>query len=85
MAEADPACGMAHWGRAMVLLDNPFLWPGSLPPEKLDAVAQAVEDAQAAGLASEREQGYVAAVEALVRDHEAMTRPGRSDMTAPVC
>src|SRR5918998_2042352 len=23
----DPACGMAHWGRAMTILDNPFTWP----------------------------------------------------------
>ena len=30
IAKKDPACGMAHWGRAMVMLDNPFVWPGSL-------------------------------------------------------
>ena len=24
VAQADPSCGMAHWGRAMVILDNPF-------------------------------------------------------------
>jgi hypothetical protein len=67
---ADPACGMAHWGRAMVMLDNPFLWPGNLPPEKLDAVAEALEQARSAGLASEREQGYVEALEAFVRDRD---------------
>ena len=80
IAEADAACGMAHWGRAMVMLDNPFLWPGSVPPEKLDAVAQALEDAKAAGLASEREQGYVDAVEAFVRDHA--TRDHRTRVQA---
>ena len=72
IVEADPACGMGHWGRAMVLLDNPFLWPGSLPPERLDAVSAALEDARAAGLHSAREESYVAAVEAFVRDHETL-------------
>ena len=80
VAEADPACGMAHWGRAMVLLDNPFLWPGSLPPERLDAVAQALDEARAAGLATAREQGYVEAVEAFVRDHA--TRDHRTRVQA---
>jgi tetratricopeptide (TPR) repeat protein len=72
IAEADPACGMAHWGRAMVMLDNPFVWPGNLPPEKLDAVAEAVQEARSAGLASEREQGYVEALEAFVRDRDTL-------------
>jgi hypothetical protein len=72
IAASDPACGMAHWGRAMVLLDNPFLWPGSLPPERLDAVAEALDEARAAGLHDEREEGYVAAVEAFVRDHDSV-------------
>jgi hypothetical protein len=35
VAKTDPTCGMAHWGRAMVMLDNPFVWPGNLPPAKL--------------------------------------------------
>ena len=35
VANTDPACGMAHWGRAMTMLDNPFVWPANLPPEKL--------------------------------------------------
>ena len=72
IAASDPSCGMAHWGRAMVMLDNPFLWPGSLPPERLDAVAEALEEARAAGLHDEREEGYVAAVEAFVRDHDSV-------------
>jgi hypothetical protein len=25
VSQADPACGMAHWGRALGMLDNPFL------------------------------------------------------------
>ena len=61
---------MAHWGRAMVLLDNPFLWPGSLTPAKLDEIAAALDAARSAGLKSEREKGYVEAVAAFVRDHD---------------
>jgi hypothetical protein len=72
VAETDPSCGMAHWGRAMVMLDNPFVWPGNLPPEKLDAVAEALEQARSAGLASPREEGYVAALEAFVRDRDTL-------------
>ena len=72
VAEADPSCGMAHWGRAMAMLDNPFVWPGNLPPEKLDAVAEALEEARSAGLASAREEGYVAALEAFVSDRDTL-------------
>ena len=69
VAKADPACGMAHWGRAMTLLDNPFVWPAGLTAQKLDGVVAALDAAKAAGLKSAREQGYVAALGALVRDH----------------
>jgi hypothetical protein len=70
VAKADPSCGMAHWGRAMVLLDNPFLWPGSLLPAKLNEIAAALQAARSAGLTSEREKAYVDAVATFVRDHE---------------
>ncbi|MCF6113928.1 hypothetical protein [Mesorhizobium muleiense] len=77
VAAADPACGMAHWGRAMVMLDNPFLWPGNLPPDKLDAVADALEEARSAGLTTEREQGYVEALQAFVRDRDSLDHRSR--------
>jgi hypothetical protein len=70
VAKADPNCGMAQWGRAMVLLDNPFLWPGSLSPAKLSEIAAALDAARSAGLKSEREKGYVEAVATFVRDHD---------------
>lgn len=80
VAAADSACGMAHWGRAMAMLENPFVWPASLPPEKLDAVAVVVEAARSAGLKTEREQGYVEAVGVFVLDHG--TRDHRTRMQA---
>ena len=67
---ADPECGMAHWGRAMSLLDNPFLWPGSLSPQRLDEVAAALQAARDAGLKSARERDYVAALAAFLRDRD---------------
>jgi len=69
IAAADPGCGMAHWGLAMSLLDNPFVLPTGMTPQRLDAMAAALDAARAAGLNSERERGYVAALTEFVRDH----------------
>jgi len=77
IAAADPACGMAHWGRAMTLLDNPFVWPSNLPPAVLDKVAATLQQARSAGLKSEREQAYVEATEAFVRDRDTRDHPAR--------
>ena len=77
VAKADPGCGMAHWGRAMVLLDNPFVWPGNLPPAKLDEIAAALDAARSAGLKSAREKDYVEAVGAFVRDRDKVEHPAR--------
>jgi hypothetical protein len=70
VAAADPTCGMAHWGRAMVLLDNPFVWPANLPPRKLKEVARLLESARSSGLKSQREKDYIEALSALVNEHE---------------
>ncbi|MSO76092.1 MAG: hypothetical protein EXQ87_04170 [Alphaproteobacteria bacterium] len=70
IAKADPACGMAHWGRAMVMLDNPFVWPANLPPQKLNDIDTALKAAETAGLKSQREKDYVAAVRVFVADHD---------------
>jgi hypothetical protein len=70
IAQAEPTCGMAHWGRAMVLLDNPFVWPVNLQAAKLNEIAGAVDTARAAGLKSEREKDYVGAIASFLRDHD---------------
>jgi hypothetical protein len=77
IAKADPACGMAHWGRAMVMLDNPFIWPANLPAQKLDAIAAALTAAETAGLKSQREKDYVAAVKQFVADHDKLNHRTR--------
>ena len=80
IAKADPSCGMAHWGRAMVILDNPFVWPAGLTPEKFQAIAAALDAARAAGLKTQRERDYVEAVAAFVKD--ASTAPHAQRMNA---
>lgn len=77
VAEADPNCGMAHWGRAMTMLDNPFVWPSNLPPPVLNEVAAALDQAKSAGLRSERERAYVEAVAAFLRDRDRLDHPAR--------
>ena len=69
VARTDPTCGMAHWGKALVILDNPFTWPANLAP-KLKSVAAALDAARSSDLKSQREKDYVEAVSAFVRDHE---------------
>ena len=73
----DPACGMAHWGHALSILENPFTWPAPLSAPRLDSVVAALDAAQAAGLKSKREQDYVAAVGVFVRGHAAKPYPER--------
>jgi hypothetical protein len=69
IAAADPACGMAHWGEAMSLLGNPFVWPAGLTPQRLNEITAALDAARAAGLRTDRERDYVDAARAFVRDH----------------
>jgi len=65
IAKTDPSCGMAHWGVAMTHYHQ--LWE---PPTDGDLMAglAAVEKAKSAGAKTERERGYIAAVEAFYKD-----------------
>ncbi len=77
VAKADPTCGMAHWGRAMATLDNPFIWPANLPAQKLNNIAGMLDEARKAGLKTDREKGYVEAVASFVRDHDKLNHRTR--------
>ena len=68
VTQADPACGMAYWGRALGLLDNPFQWPGSLTPKILADGQAAIDAARAAGLKTQRERDYVEALAVFFKD-----------------
>jgi hypothetical protein len=75
---ADPSCGMAHWGHALALLDNPFVWPANLPPKVLaDGQAQ-IDAARAAGLKTQRERDYVDALAVFFKDADKLNHRTRA-------
>ena len=65
VAQADPKCGMAHWGQAMVAADNPFAWPVSI---KLKDGAEAIAKAKEVGAGTQRERDYIDALALLYQD-----------------
>ena len=62
---ADPRCAIAHWGVAMS-----YFHPLWAPPTaaELELASAALAAAREAGVASEREQAYIAALETFYRD-----------------
>jgi tetratricopeptide (TPR) repeat protein len=68
VAQKDPSCGIAHWGVAMAVLENPFGWPPT--PKMLADGSAAVGRARAAGAKSQRELDYIAAIETFYKDHD---------------
>jgi tetratricopeptide (TPR) repeat protein len=67
VAQADPSCGIAHWGAAVAWLGNPLGGPPT--PRGLQEGSAAVARAKAAGARTPREQDYIAAIEAFYKDH----------------
>jgi len=65
---ADPGCGMAHWGTAIMAMGNPFTWPTN--PNASRAGAPAAATAQQVGANSERERDYIAALASFFKDWE---------------
>jgi hypothetical protein len=76
--QADPTCGMAHWGRALGYLDNPFLWPGSISPKVLADGQAALDAARAAGLKTQRERDYVEALALFFKDADKLNHRTRA-------
>lgn len=68
IAEADPACGMAHWGVAMTLFQP--LWPTRPSAEDLRRGWQEIATARELGPGSPREAALVAAAEAFYQEPE---------------
>jgi len=64
----DPACGMAHWGIALMSLGNPFAWPAS--PAAMKAGATSAASAQTVGARNQRERDYISALQALFLNWE---------------
>lgn len=65
--QADPACAMAYWAKAVASLDNPL---GAPPTPQLEQEGwAAVEKAKQLGGKTARERDYIAAVETIFKDH----------------
>jgi hypothetical protein len=63
----DPACAMAAWGLASILMSNPLAGVGPTPDQALRGQA-AVAQARSIGAGTERERDYIAAVGAYYDD-----------------
>jgi hypothetical protein len=68
VAQADPTCGIAHWGAAVAWLGNPLAGP---PVARgLQEGSAAVARAKAAGAKTQRELDYIGAIEVFYKDHD---------------
>jgi hypothetical protein len=75
---SDPTCGMAHWLRAMAMLDNPFVWPGIIPAKAMTDGPAALDAARRTGLKTQRERDYVEALAVFFKDHDKLNHPTRA-------
>src|SRR5712672_299198 len=57
--KADPDCGIAYWGIAMSMLNNPHNPP---PPANLPAGLAAIQKAKAVGAKTQRERDFIDAL-----------------------
>src|ERR1700747_2540847 len=65
--KADPECGIAYWGIALSLWNNPHFAP---PAPNLAPALAAIEKAKAVGAKSERERDYINALAVLYTDYD---------------
>jgi tetratricopeptide (TPR) repeat protein len=65
--KADPECGIAYWGVALTLLNNPH---GPPPTPNLPLGLAAIQKAKAVGAKTQRERDYIDALAVMYADHE---------------
>src|SRR5438477_702784 len=76
VAQADPSCGIAHWGAAVAFLGNPLAGP---PVARgLQEGTAAVARAKAAGAKTQREQDYIAAIATFYTDADKVDHKTRA-------
>lgn len=66
--KVDPTCGMAHWVKALAMLDNPFAWPVTLSEKAIAEGPVLLDAARKAGLKTQRERDYVDALAIFFKD-----------------
>jgi tetratricopeptide (TPR) repeat protein len=74
VAQQDPNCAMAYWGRAMALYHQLWDWPSS---GTLQEGREFIAQAQKRGEKTGREQDYIAAAAAFFQDNPKLSRVGR--------
>src|SRR5450631_1392810 len=65
--KADPTCGIAYWGMALGLLDNPHI---PVPAPNLPLGLAAIQAAKATGAKSQRERDYIDALAVMYVDYD---------------
>jgi hypothetical protein len=72
--KADPTCGIAYWGMALGLLDNPHNPP---PAPNLPLGLAAIQAAKATGAKTQRERDFIDALAIMYIDYEKIPHPAR--------
>src|SRR5947209_9485746 len=67
VAKADPECGMAFWGMALTLLNNPH---GATPASNLPLGLAAIQKAKAVGGKTQRERDFIDALAVMYVDYD---------------
>jgi tetratricopeptide (TPR) repeat protein len=74
VAKADPECGMAYWGIALTLLNNPHL---PIPAPNLAPGLVAIQKAKTVGAKTERERDYIDALALMYADYDRLSHGQR--------
>jgi hypothetical protein len=72
--KADPECGIADWGVALTLLDNPH---GAIPAPNLPLGLAAIKAAQATGAKTQRERDFIDALALMYVDYDKTPQSAR--------
>jgi len=72
--KADPECGIAHWGIAMSMLNNPHIPP---PPSNLPLGLAAIQKAKAVGAKTQRERDFIEALLVFYTDYDKIPHGAR--------
>jgi tetratricopeptide (TPR) repeat protein len=72
--KADPECGIAYWGIAMSMLNNPHNPP---PPANLPLGLAAIQKAKAVGAKTQRERDFIDALLVFYTDYDKVPHPAR--------